>query len=91
MDGEDISGLVTGAVDRIPGRGIEGGREVVFSGQYGVAGMRSGRWKYLRKGIWSDSPTLIDLAADPGEQQDLSRARPELVRQLEARVQELIR
>jgi arylsulfatase len=91
MDGEDVSRLVTGEVDRIAGRGIDGGREVVFSGQNGVSGMRSGRWKYLRRGIWSDTPTLIDLAADPGEQQDLSRARPELVKQLEARVQELIR
>jgi arylsulfatase len=91
MDGEDVSRLLTGEVERIPGRGIDGGREVVFSGQNGVAGMRSGRWKYLRRGIWADTPTLVDLAEDPGEQRDLSRAHPELVSQLEARLQELIR
>ncbi len=91
MDGQDVSRLVTGEVDRIPGRGIDGGREVVFSGQQGVAGMRSGKWKYLRPGIWSGTATLVDLEADPGETMDVSRARPELVKQLEARVQELIR
>ena len=91
MDGEDVSRLLTGEVEKIPGRGIDGGREVVFSGQHGVAGMRSGRWKYLRRGIWSDTPTLVDLAEDPGEQRDLSRAHPELVNRLEARLQELIR
>ena len=42
--------------------------------------------------ILNDSPTKdFDLAADPAENQDLSRARPDLVRQLEARLQELIR
>jgi arylsulfatase len=91
MDGQDISRLVTGEVSRIPGHGIDGGREIVFSGQDGVAGIRSGRWKYLRPGIWSGSATLVDLVADPGETHDLSRVRPELVRQLEARVQELVR
>jgi arylsulfatase A-like enzyme len=91
MDGQDVSTLVTGEVDRIPGRGIDGGREVVFSAQTGAAGLRSGKWKYLRPGIWSGSTTLFDLQADPAEKQDQSRARPDLVKQLEARLQELIR
>ncbi|HKZ31186.1 MAG TPA: sulfatase-like hydrolase/transferase, partial [Vicinamibacteria bacterium] len=90
-DGQDVSKLVTGEVDRVGGPGMDGGREVVFSGQDGAAGIRSGKWKYLRPGIWSGTTTLFDLEADPGEQQDLSRARPELVKQLEARLQELIR
>jgi arylsulfatase A-like enzyme len=91
MDGQDISRLVTGEVDRIGGRGIDGGRELVFSGQDGPAGIRSGKWKYLRPGLWSDGITLFDLEADPGEQQDLSRLRPDLVKLLEARIVELIR
>jgi len=91
MDGQDVSRLVTGEVERIPGHGIDGGREVVFSGPHGVAGMRSGKWKYLRPGIWSGTTTLVDLEADPGETRDWSRVRPELVKQLEARVQQLIR
>ncbi len=91
MDGVDISRLVTGEVERIGGRGIDGGREIVFSATEGAAGLRSGRWKYLRPGTWSGGVTLFDLEADPGEQLDRSRARPDLVAQLEARLQELIR
>ena len=53
--------------------------------------MRSGKWKYLRPALWSGGVTLFDLDADPGEKQDLSRSRPDLVTQLEARLQELIR
>lgn len=90
MDGQDVSPLVTGDVERIPGRGIDGGRELVFSGPTGAAGLRSGKWKYLRPGTWSGSTTLFDLSADPGEKHDLSRERPDLVRQLDARLQELI-
>ena len=88
-DGQDVSKLLTGEVDRIGGPGIDGGREIVLSGQSGAAGLRSGRWKYLRPGLWSGTITLFDLEADPGEQRDLSRERPELVRQLEDRLQEL--
>ncbi len=88
-DGQDVSKLLTGEVDKIGGPGIDGGREIVFSGQSGVAGLRSGRWKYLRPGLWSGTTTLFDLEADPGEQRDLSRERPELVQQLENRLQEL--
>ncbi len=91
MDGQDVSKLLTGEVDRVAGRGIDGGREVVFSGPTGAAGLRSGKWKYLRPGTWSGSTTLFDLTLDPAEKQDLSRARQDMVKQLEARLQELIR
>jgi hypothetical protein len=40
--------------------------------------------------LWSATTTLFDLEADPGEKNDLSRARPELLRQLEDRLQELL-
>jgi arylsulfatase A len=90
-DGVDISRLVTGQVDRIGGRGIDGGREIVFFGQDGAAGMRSGKWKYLRPGLWSGTATLFDLEADPREKLDWSRSRPDLVKQLEARLQDLLR
>ena len=89
-DGLDISRLVTGEVDRIGGQGIDGGRELVFWQQDGAGGLRSGRWKYLRPGLWSGTATLFDLEADPGEKNDLSQSRPELVRQLDARLKELI-
>jgi arylsulfatase A len=91
MDGQDVSRLVTGEVERIGGAGIDGGREVVFTASSGVAGLRSGKWKYLRPGLWSSSTTLFDLEADPGEKRDLSRERPELVVQLDDRLEQLVR
>ncbi len=75
-DGQDISRLLTGEVDRIGGQGIDGGREIVFFGQAGPAGLRSGKWKYLRQGLWSGTATLFDLEADPAEKRDLSRPVP---------------
>ena len=89
-DGLDISRLLTGEVDRIGGQGKDGEREIVFWQQDGVGGLRSGRWKYLRPGLWSGTPTLFDLEADPGEKNDLYVARPELARELEGRLKELI-
>ena len=91
LHGRDISPLVTGAVDKVAGQGIDGGRELVFFGQNGAAALRSGRWKYLRAGLWSGTPTLFDIDSDPTEKRDLSRARPDLVKQLEARLQDLSR
>jgi arylsulfatase A-like enzyme len=90
FDGQDISKLLTGEADKIGGRGVDGGREIVFWQQSGPGGLRSGKWKYLRPGLWSSSPTLFDLEADPGEKSDLSQARPEMVRQLEDRLQEIL-
>ena len=89
-DGLDISRLLTGEVDRMGGQGIDGGRELAFWQQDGVGGLRSGRWKYLRPGLWSGTTTLFDLEADPGEKHDLSRERPDLVRQVEDRLQGLL-
>lgn len=90
-DGQDISRLVTGEVEQIGARGIDGGREIVFFAHDGAAGLRSGKWKYLRPGIWSGGVSLFDLEADPGERQNLRSSRPDLVEQLEVRLQELIR
>ena len=89
-DGLDISRLLTGEVDRIGGQGKDGGREIVFWQQDGLGGLRSGGWKYLRPGLWSGTPTLFDLEADPGEKNDLYLSRPELARELEGRLKELI-
>ena len=89
MDGQDVSKLVTGEVDRIARarhRRRPRGR-VLGADRRGRPSL--GQWKYLRPGTWSGSTTLFDLEADPAEKQDLSRARPDLVKQLEARLQEL--
>lgn len=90
-DGEDVSRLVTGEVDRIPGRGIDGGREIVFFQEAGRPGaLRSGRWKYLRPGVWNTDPTLFDLEADPGERNNLAPSRPDILKQLDQRLDALI-
>jgi arylsulfatase A-like enzyme len=90
-DGQDVSRLITGEVERIGGRGMDGAREIVFWQESGkVGGLRSGRWKYLRPGFWNTSPTLFDLETDPGERTDLSKARPEMASQLETRLQDIL-
>jgi arylsulfatase A-like enzyme len=90
-DGQDVSRLIRGEVDRIGGRGIDGGREIVFWQEGGKpGGFRSGRWKYLRPGFWNTSPTLFDLSADPGERTDLRPSRPEMAAQLEERLEEIL-
>jgi arylsulfatase A len=90
-DGVDLSRLITGEVQRIGGQGTDGGRELVFWQQYGRPGaLRSGRYKYLRPGLWNTHPTLFDLEADPGELNDLAPTRPDLASQLEQRLQEIL-
>jgi len=90
-DGVDISRLITGEVDRIGGKGTDGGRELVFWQQYGWPGaLRSGRYKYMRPGLWNTHPTLFDLQTDPGELSDLVPSRPDLANQLETRLQEIL-
>jgi len=89
--GQDISRLITGEVDHIGGKGVDGGREIVFWQQYGLPGaLRSGRYKYLRPGLWNNQPTLFDLQADPGELDDLTASHPDLAKQLENRLQEIL-
>jgi arylsulfatase len=89
-DGADISRLFAGEISRLPGRGVDGGRETLFWDQDGAAGLRSGRWKYLRPGIWGHVPALYDLEADPGETKDLSRDKPELMQQLSQRLADIL-
>jgi uncharacterized sulfatase len=90
LDGQDVSRLLTGQVERIGGRGIDGGRELVFFGPEGAAAIRSGRFKYMRPGFWNTQPSLYDLDADPGERNDLRASRPDLVKQLDARIDDVI-
>ncbi len=90
-DGVDLSQLITGGVDRIGGNGFGGGRELVFWQQYGrVGGLRSGRYKYLRPGLWNTDPTAFDLETDPGELNNLVPTRPDLFKQLETALQGLL-
>jgi arylsulfatase A-like enzyme len=90
-DGVDITPLLTGAVDRLEGAGIDGGREMLYyRGAHAVA-IRSGRWKYLKPGFWRQETTLYDLESDPGEQFDQAAAQPEIAERLVNRMDEIIR
>jgi len=89
-NGRDIRPLITGEVDRIPGEGIDQSRELVFWYGRTPSALRSGRWKYLRPGPWSHMQTLYDLETDPGETNNLSFEHPELVEQLDLRIEEIV-
>jgi len=88
--GEDITSLLTGAKDRLGGEGIEGGREAICWYKGEATTLRSGRWKYHRPNDKNAERTLLhDLEADPGELYDLSQSEPEVLLQLERRLQQL--
>jgi len=85
-DGIDIRRLLTGEVDKIPGPGVGGGRELFFFMTSEIAALRSGKWKYVRAGFRDAVPVLYDLEADPGETNSVRRFNPELVAALERRI-----
>jgi arylsulfatase A-like enzyme len=90
LDGQDISPLLFEQVSRLTGPGLDGGRELLFWQAWGLPGaLRSGSWKLLRPGPWSPTVGLYNLADDPGEQHDLSAARPDLVNQLSVRLDQI--
>lgn len=85
-DGVDITPLLTGEVDHMPGKGMGGGREFYFFIVSEVAAVRSGKWKYVRPGFRDSVPVLYDLEADPGETNTLRRFNPDLVTALDKRI-----
>lgn len=84
-DGQDITRLLTGEATRLPGLGIDGGRELLVYISQSAVGLRSGKWKFLRNG----PPALYDLEADPGERSNLGPQHPDLASQLEQRLDAL--
>jgi arylsulfatase A len=87
--GLDLTGLLTGAQGRLPGPGVDGGRELIHYFSTTPSAIRTGRWKYLAPGFWSTSPGLFDLDADPAENVDLRASRPDLEASLRQRLQQL--
>lgn len=85
-DGVDISRLLEGDVEWMPGPGVGGRREMFFFIHSEVAAIRSGRWKYVRPGFRDSVPVLYDIEADPGELNSLRRVHPEIASQLEKRI-----
>ena len=88
-DGIDISKLLSGEVDQIPGLGVGGRRELLFFISRDVAAIRSGKWKYVRPGFRDSIPVLYDIEADPGETNTLRRFNPDVVTLLEKRITQL--
>jgi arylsulfatase A-like enzyme len=84
--GQDLRALLTGAVDAVPGPGVDGGRELVLYFSDEAVALRSGRYKYLRPGFWWLTPLLFDVESDRGETQDLSLSEPTLAQQLAERL-----
>ncbi len=89
-DGQDITKLLTGELTKLPGPGIDGNREFLFWYGSNAVAIRSGKWKYLRPGFWSDAPGLFDLEADPGEGKELRRTHPDIAERLSARFDEIL-
>lgn len=90
-DGNDITPLLTGEVDHIPGPGIDGGRELMYWYSRQPAALRSGKWKATRPVPGSNqSKQLFDLSVDPGETTDLSGQYPDLAKKLDTRIDELV-
>jgi arylsulfatase A-like enzyme len=85
-DGVDITRLLNGEVDRVPGKGIGGGREFYFFMTSEIAAIRSGKWKYVRPGFRDSIPVLYDLEADPGETNTLRRFNPDIALMLDKRI-----
>jgi len=78
--------LLSGEVARLPGPGLEGGRELLHYYSSDAVALRSGRYKYLLGGFWDTSVNLFDIAADPGETTNLAGERAELARQMKERL-----
>ena len=81
LDGVSLVGLVQG-------QSIERNKPLIwdFGGYSGIAAVRDGKWKALRRGLNTNKPQaweLYDLDSDPSESNDLASDHPEIVKQLE--------
>ncbi|MEO1615509.1 MAG: arylsulfatase [Planctomycetota bacterium] len=82
LDGEDLTPLLKGG-------SIERDKPLLwcFGGYGGIAAMRDGKWKAIRRNLNRKQPgswELYDLEADPQEANDLASAHPEVVARMEA-------
>lgn len=80
LDGRDLAPLWSGATEPERPAYLETFATHDAFGWSPVYGLRTPRNKYLR----APRPELYDLAADPGELDDLAEAEPGLVRELDA-------
>jgi arylsulfatase A-like enzyme len=76
LDGQDLGPLLRGTVDRLAERAL------VFWTYDVPAGVREGKWKYVRQPV-----ALYDLSVDPAEATDVSGSNAGVVARLEGRAQ----
>ena len=84
--GRDLGPLLRGSARGGEGIYLETLATQLDFGWSPLLAIRTDRWKLVR----APRPELYDLALDPGEARDLAAARPELVRDLDARLEERI-
>ena len=95
IDGLDVSGIWKGTVNQSPRNEF-----LYYTSRGAIEGIRSQNWKLLvkkprarRRGNASQSDgqpaqvLLFDLAADVGEQNNLAQTKPEIVKNLRARME----
>ncbi len=89
IDGVDASGLWKGTAKKSPRKEF-----LHYTSRGDIEGIRSGNWKLLvkkprRNNGGKAQLHLFDLAKDVGEKNNLAEAKPAVVKQLQARMQEL--
>ncbi len=89
IDGMDVSGLWKGTIKKSPRKEF-----LHYTSRGDIEGLRSGNWKLLVKKPRRNNARkvqlhLFDLAKDVGEKNDLAQAKPEIVKELQARMEAL--
>jgi arylsulfatase A-like enzyme len=84
--GVDLTPLLSGAVSRLSGPGIDGSREMLGYYFEHAVSLRSGRFKLIRPGYWDLVDTLYDLQGDPSETTDLYPMRHDVAAVLSPRL-----
>jgi arylsulfatase A-like enzyme len=87
MQGENLWPRLLGTTHEEPAPAyLETHAPLYVHGWPPIRGLVVGRYKLIE----DVQPQLFDLSADPGELQDLAAARPDVVRSLEARLNDLV-
>ena len=89
IDGIDVIGLWKGTIKKSPRKEF-----LHYTSRGDIEGLRSGNWKLLVKKPRRNNARkvqlhLFDLAKDVGEKNDLAQAKPEIVKELQARMEAL--